>query len=1060
MLATLFLSAYGTAIAYDDYLFTDIDGLHYHIYINGSGDNAVVDHADVNHNSGFSGHANIRSRVTAEYVYYKNGNRITRNLTGTVTAIDGWAFYGCTGLTSVTIPNSVISIGNWAFEYCTGLTSVTIPNSVTSIGDWAFWECTGLTSVTIPNSVTSIGNGAFEYCTGLTSVTIPNSVISIGNWTFYGCTGLTSVTIPNSVTSIGYSAFRECTGLTSVTIPNSVTEIDTLAFANCSGMRDIYSEILNPMAVKLGDRVFYGIPKDSCVLHVPPGTEDLYRHADQWKDFMGTMTTAFHKGFKESFGDKMPTGVTADGLSRMYIYFDRDIEVSDKNITGDLGDIKRLPNGRYGFDYCAPEVFATRYSSKNSFNVDIEVDAQVKGGTAVTGTATVTVMRPGVLLLHGLFSNNGCFKELAQELLSPSGGYQAYQVLNGSYQDYNAESFFSNTYVRQVVKGHLERLFNKLAEQGIISSRYDLVGHSMGGILARKYAQEVNPDAVNRIITLDTPHSGSHLAKARGPVLNWIKNAAYASIVIDPDLSIALFNAYDRLSGGEYGALEDLSPSSHAVAHLNSPNMLAHARGIPVHAVASYMYQGTHTDYNSCVAMPASTIGTMSFYYLQCAEVQDNDFGFNIASMLYNGENDGVVSLVSQTGGLNRQYQTLESDTYRGVAGKNSNAHHCKTNHWSVTVSNICNLLRLPKNSNKFSTDGFKPANLASSGKMKKAPAKAFKQAPATSYIKLSLSRDDATRTLTVKVNPSSDIAHYIVYAFPDDDNILVNNDVPNSQFIIPDTYDGTLTVYAVGRTVNDELVADIAETDYVSATSLLSIQYEDEDSITMSVGQTLSFNVLANWDNGQQQYISPTFTASNANVLSIKEEMVTAKGVGQCVLKATYKGKSCSRTITVIPSDIITGDVNGDKEVNINDINALLDYILSDDDRIIPESTDVNGDGEVNLADINAINAIIFEGTTPPRLPGDVNGDGEVDINDLSVLIDYLQGHEVNPFNAMNADLDGNGTIDISDLVLLIEKLLGTKNVYKMINDKNGDGILSIDEVTDMINYLLSGSW
>ena len=68
---------------------------------------------------------------------------------------------------------SVTSIGYWAFSECSGLTSVTIPNSVTSIGGSAFYKCSGLTSVTIPNSVTSIGDSAFENCSGLTSVTIP-----------------------------------------------------------------------------------------------------------------------------------------------------------------------------------------------------------------------------------------------------------------------------------------------------------------------------------------------------------------------------------------------------------------------------------------------------------------------------------------------------------------------------------------------------------------------------------------------------------------------------------------------------------------------------------------------------------------------------------------------------------------------------------------------------------------------------------------------------------------------------------------------------------------------
>ena len=88
--------------------------------------------------------------------------------------------------------------------------------SVTSIGNKAFRYCSGLTSVTIPNSVTSIGNNAFAYCSGLTSVIIPNSVTSIWESTFYGCSRLTSVTIPNSVTSIQTNAFANCPELLDV----------------------------------------------------------------------------------------------------------------------------------------------------------------------------------------------------------------------------------------------------------------------------------------------------------------------------------------------------------------------------------------------------------------------------------------------------------------------------------------------------------------------------------------------------------------------------------------------------------------------------------------------------------------------------------------------------------------------------------------------------------------------------------------------------------------------------------------------------------------------------
>ena len=177
--------------------------------------------------------------LIGDYTFYGCTGLTSVTIPNSVTSIGNSAFNGCSGLTSITIPNSVTSIGDYAFKNCTGLTSITIPNSVSSIGDYTFYGCTGLTSVTIPNSVTSIGDYAFNGCTGLTSITIPNSVTSIGEWAFGRCTGLTEIAIPNSVTSIGNSAFNGCDVLTSITIPNSVTSIGDYAFKNCSGLTSI-----------------------------------------------------------------------------------------------------------------------------------------------------------------------------------------------------------------------------------------------------------------------------------------------------------------------------------------------------------------------------------------------------------------------------------------------------------------------------------------------------------------------------------------------------------------------------------------------------------------------------------------------------------------------------------------------------------------------------------------------------------------------------------------------------------------------------------------------------
>ncbi|MBQ1746306.1 MAG: leucine-rich repeat protein [Muribaculaceae bacterium] len=286
----------------------EVDGIYYII----NGNEATVTFRGTSYyeySNEYSGSVTIPSSVTYNGTIYS------------VTSIGVLAFYNCSGLTSVTIPNPVTEIGYSAFSGCRGLTSVTIPTSLKTIGERAFKDCQSLTSVAIPNSVTTIGESAFYNCSALTSVSIGNSVSSIGNSAFYGCGGMTSivvasgnttydsrgncnaiietasntliagccntvipgtvttigddafaycsgltrVTIPISVTTIGHDAFRYCKGLSSVTIPNSVTSIGDMAFLECSGLKSV---TIHGSVTSIGDWAFRGCS----------GLTDVYSH--------------------------------------------------------------------------------------------------------------------------------------------------------------------------------------------------------------------------------------------------------------------------------------------------------------------------------------------------------------------------------------------------------------------------------------------------------------------------------------------------------------------------------------------------------------------------------------------------------------------------------------------------------------------------------------------------------------------------------------------------------------------------------------------------------------
>ncbi len=152
---------------------------------------------------------------------------------------------------------------------------------VTNIGNCAFYNCSSLTSITIPNSVTSIEDIAFRYCSALTSVIIGSGVTSIGYLAFANCSGLTSITIPNSVTSIGDYAFFFCSSLQSIEIPNSVTSIGDQAFNGCSKLTTMTVLATTPPTLLNTD----AISSATTTIYIPKGTLNAYQSAINWSNF-------------------------------------------------------------------------------------------------------------------------------------------------------------------------------------------------------------------------------------------------------------------------------------------------------------------------------------------------------------------------------------------------------------------------------------------------------------------------------------------------------------------------------------------------------------------------------------------------------------------------------------------------------------------------------------------------------------------------------------------------------------------------------------------------------
>lgn len=422
-----------------------------------------------------------------------------------------------------------------------------------------------------------------------------------------------------------------------------------------------------------------------------PEGEEPQTEEPEIDDGYGDETLLCSSGFNGDLSDlSLMLGLAADGVSKinLLVPVKKSNESPIISITSEdeeWGTIDFIGQTEfsstnynfYRYSLTAEERLPEALASGSVAELTYKISVSDSDGNSMAAPVTISVIRPAVIFAHGLASNYETFTPML-EYISSMGLYidEALYAL-----DYFATSIDSYATNINVVPEAINKSRQALKDAGYVNEKFTLVGHSMGGILTRLYIQNEASDYpysddILKIITIDTPHSGSQLADFA------------LSLGKDDGGALDIFE--------KMGAIVDLAVESEATKSLNNSDKLAAANAleIPTHIISAHF--GTTMDIAGLIKDKEYIFAVVS--YLLNAFEQKYIYG--------DDESDIVVPMSSQLGGIEDTWKSNFITTY-------SNQWHCSVHTTEQAATDIMELFNTESSDNKaFTTDGFAPLEL------------------------------------------------------------------------------------------------------------------------------------------------------------------------------------------------------------------------------------------------------------------------------------------------------------------------------------------------------------